>query len=167
MCVAMGVTLRTASLDDLVVIHGIRRDAILGIESDELDTSGRQVWADQRSPEFYAARVVAGDVVLALSKGTIVGWGSRSGDCITGLYVRREAALMGIGRAIMSRLETDIAKCEHDYVTLESSPNAVGFYSKLGYRPVGLRRHDDAVPMEKALSTESVATPRSACTSRR
>lgn len=64
---AVSLTIRKANLNDLGIIHDIRRDAILGIESDELGITKRQAWADSRSPEFYAQRVAAGDVVLAVS----------------------------------------------------------------------------------------------------
>ena len=39
----------------------------------------------------------------------------------------------------------------HECATLDSSPNAVGFYVKLGYTPVGPPDDDGAVPMRKAL----------------
>lgn len=64
----MSVTIRQASSDDLGIIHDIRRDAILGIESDDFGVIERQRWADRRSPEFFAERVAAGDVVLAISE---------------------------------------------------------------------------------------------------
>lgn len=147
----MSVTIRKAGLDDLGIIHDIRRDAILGIESDELDIRGRQAWADRRSPEFYEERVATGDVVLADSAGSAIGWGSSSGDCITGIYIRSSSGRIGVGRAIMSSLEADIVKRGHESATVESSPNAVGFYTKLGYTSVGLPDDDGAVPMKKRL----------------
>jgi hypothetical protein len=58
---------------------------------------------------------------------------------------------MGVGRAIMSSLEADIVKRGHECATLESSPNAVGFYTKLGYTSVGLP-DEGAVPMKKPLN---------------
>jgi GNAT superfamily N-acetyltransferase len=51
----------------------------------------------------------------------------------------------------MSRLESDIVKRGHECATLDSSPNAVGFYVKLGYTPAGPLNDDGAVPMRKAL----------------
>jgi hypothetical protein len=51
----------------------------------------------------------------------------------------------------MSRLESDIVKRGHECATLDSSPNAVGFYVKLGYTPLGPLNDDGAVPMRKAL----------------
>jgi ribosomal protein S18 acetylase RimI-like enzyme len=151
---AVSVTIRKADLEDLGIIHDIRRDSILGIESDALVISDRQVWADRRSPEFYAERVTAGNVVLAIFQGVIVGWGSSLGDCITGVYVRSSSGRKGVGRTIMSTLETDIVQRGHESARLESSPNALGFYTKLGYTAVGLPENDGAVPMKKPLTAQ-------------
>ena len=147
----MSVTIRQASSDDLGLIHDIRRDAILGIESDDFGVLERQRWADRRSPEFFAARVATGDVVLAISESNGLGWGSSSGDYISGLYIRSSSGRTGVGRAIMSRLESDIVKRGHECATLDASPNAVGFYLKLGYTPVGPPDDDGALPMRKVL----------------
>ena len=147
----MSVTIHKASSDDLVIIHNIRRDAILGIESDDLGAIDQQAWADRRSPGFYAERVVHGDVVLAVSEGSVIGWGSSSGDCVTGVYIRSSSCRKGVGRAIMLSLETDIVKRGHNCARLESSPNAVGFYTKLGYTSLGSPVDDGALPMKKVL----------------
>jgi GNAT superfamily N-acetyltransferase len=146
----MSVTIRQGSSDDLGIIHDIRRDAILGI-SDDFGVIERQAWADRRSPEFFAERIAAGDVVLAVSGISGLGWGSSSGDYISGVYVRSSSNCMGVGRAIVSRLESDIVKRGHEYATLDSSPNAVGFYLKLGYKLVESLNDDRSVPMRKAL----------------
>jgi putative acetyltransferase len=147
----MSVTIRKASSADLGIIHDIRRDAILGIESDDFGVVERHAWADRRSPEFFARRVAAGDVVLAVSGSSGLGWGSSSGNYISGVYVRSSSGRTGVGRAIMSRLEAGIVKRGHEYATLDSSPNAVGFYIKLGYASVGPPDDDGALPMRKAL----------------
>src|SRR4051812_16907652 len=93
-----------------------------GIESDEPGITKRRAWVDRRSPEFYAPRVAAGDVVLAVSASSPIGWGSSSDDCITGIYIRSSLGHRGVGRAIMSSLESDIVKRGHEWATLESSP---------------------------------------------
>src|SRR5438445_13007152 len=147
----MSVTIRKARSADLGIICDIRRDAILGIDSGDFGVIERQAWADRRSPEFFAERVAAGDVVLAVSGSSGLGWGSSSGDYISGVYIRSSSGRTGVGRAIMSRLESDIVKRGHECATLDSSPNAVGFYAKLGYTPAGPLNDDGAVPMRKAL----------------
>ena len=51
----------------------------------------------------------------------------------------------------MSRLESDIVKRGHECATLDSSPNAAGFYIKLGYALVGLPDNAGALPMRKTV----------------
>ena len=149
----MSIKLRTAHLDDLGIIHAIRRDAILGVPS-ETGLSDRQTWADRRSPEFFADRVAAGHVVIASSEGDDIGWGSSADAWITGLYVRSSWSRRGVGHTIMSRLEMEIVQRGHTCARLESSPHAIGFYTKLGYALVGLPDGDGAVPMKKRLRTD-------------
>ncbi len=72
----------------------------------------------------------------------------------------RRPVRTGVGRAIMSRLESDIVKRGHECATLDSSPNAVGFYVKLGYTPVGPLNDDGAVPMRKALRVRDLLSRR-------
>jgi GNAT superfamily N-acetyltransferase len=153
----MNLTLRAARLEDLGIIHAIRRDAILGVPS-ETGWSDRQTWADRRSPEFFADRVAAGHVVIASAEGDDIGWGSSAEAWITGLYVRSSWRRRGVGRTLMSRLETEMVQRGHTCAKLASSPNAIGFYTMLGYAPVGLPDGDGAVPMKKRLRT---AVPKS------
>ncbi len=147
------VTLRQANLCDLQIIHAIRRDAILGIKSEALAETDRREWAGSRSQEYFIDRVAAGEVLIAMVEGTAVGWGSTSGEFVTGLYVCPCASLRGIGRSIMSSLESRIMSDGHTSARLESSPNALQFYRRLGYVPVGSPQDDGAIPMKKALET--------------
>ena len=146
----MRITLHTARLSDLDLIHAIRRDAILGVPAGA-DLRDRQAWADSRSPSFYADRLVAGQVVLARVAGEAIGWGSSADALVTGLYIRSAWSRRGIGRTLMARLETAIAQQGHVWAHLAASPNAVGFYTKLGYAPRGLADGAGAVPMTKRL----------------
>ena len=148
----MRITLRTARLDDLGSIHAIRRDAILGGPA-ATGLRDRQAWADRRSPAFYADRLAAGTVVLASAEGDDIGWGSSADAWITRLYVRAAWSRRGVGRTILARLETEIVQRGHACARLAASPNAVGFYTKLGYAPVGLPDGEGAVPMQKRLRT--------------
>ena len=146
----MRIALRPACLGDLDLLHAIRRDAILGVAA-EMDLRERQTWADRRSPTFFADRVAAGHVVIASVDGDDIGWGSHADAWVTGLYVRPSGSRRGVGRTLMSRLEREIAERGHTCVRLASSPNAVGFYTTLGYGPAGLPDDEGAVPMKKRL----------------
>ena len=170
----MRIKLRTAGLDDLTSIYAIRRDSILGVPSEAslndspeerllrwrqpavrhrqtLRERQRQAWADKRSPNYYQARITAGHVVIASFEEDNIGWGSSSDDCITGLYVCSSWCRRGVGRVIMDSLEMEILRRGHTCARLGSSPDAVGFYTKLGYESVGFPDEDRAVPMKKHL----------------
>jgi GNAT superfamily N-acetyltransferase len=174
------IKLRTAGLDDLISIYAIRRDSILGVLSEaslsdspeerllfsprrfaneRLRQRQRQAWADQRSPNYYQDRITAGHVVIASFEEDNIGWGSSSDDYITGLYVCSSWYRRGIGRIIMDSLEMEILRRGYTYARLGSSPDAVGFYTKLGYESVGFPDEDRAVPMKKHLKiTDSKST---------
>jgi GNAT superfamily N-acetyltransferase len=145
------ITIRQANLYDLQLIHAIRRHAILGISSAALAEADRLEWADSRSPQFFMERVAAGQLLIAMIEEYAAGWGSASGDHITGLYVRPSLALRGVGRRIMASLESQIISDGHISARVESSPNALNFYQKLGYTPVGPPQADRAIPMHKTL----------------
>lgn len=168
----MRIKLRTAGLDDLTSIYAIRRDSILGVPSEaSLNDSPeerllrwrqptaryrqtlreRQAWADKRSPNYYQDRITAGHVVIASFEEDNIGWGSSSDDCITGLYVCSSWCRRGVGRVIMDSLEMEILRRGYTCARLGSSPDAVGFYTKLGYKSVGFPDEDRAVPMKKHL----------------
>jgi len=146
------VTLRTASLDDFEIIHAIRRDAILGVAA-ETGLRDRQTWADSRSPAFFADRVAARPGRHGQFGGRRYWVGSSAETWITGLYVRTSWSGKGVGRRLMATLETEIVKQGHACARVESSPNAVGFYTRLGYIQVGLPDGEGAVPMKKRLRT--------------
>jgi GNAT superfamily N-acetyltransferase len=157
----VSIKLRTAGLDDLATIYAIRRDAILGVPSEaSLDDSPeerlrqRQAWADKRSPNYYQDRLTAGHIIIASSEEDNIGWGSSSDDCITGLYVCSSWCCKGIGRIIMDSLEMEIFRRGYTFARLGSSPDAIGFYTKLGYESVGFPDDDRAVPMKKRLNND-------------
>jgi GNAT superfamily N-acetyltransferase len=149
----VSIKLRTAGLDDLATIYAIRRDAILGVPS-EASLDDRQAWADKRSPNYYQDRLTAGHIIIASSEEDNIGWGSSSDDCITGLYVCSLWCCKGIGRIIMDSLEMEIFRRGYTFARLGSSPDAIGFYTKLGYESVGFPDDDRAVPMKKRLNND-------------
>jgi hypothetical protein len=51
----------------------------------------------------------------------------------------------------MAWMESRIEQHGHSSVTLESSPNAVGFYKRLGYQETGLPDERGAHPMARVL----------------
>jgi GNAT superfamily N-acetyltransferase len=91
-----------------------------------------------------------GQVVIANAATVHVGWGSSSEDWITGLFVDSAWSGRGVGRITMARLESAIAQRGYVCAKLASSPNAIGFYTKLGYSIAGRPDEEGAVPMQKS-----------------
>ena len=142
---------RVATLNDLEAIHDIRRDSILGIESEHFSPSELHAWAERRSPEFFAPRVEEGAIVLVVSDAGPIAWGSSAADKITGIYVRPSTWRAGVGCSLMARLEADIVGCGYRCVTLTASANAVGFYAKMGCVGGDPSAHGKTVLMTKIL----------------
>lgn len=142
---------RLVTLNDLEAVHDIRRDAILGTESEHFSPSELQTWADRRSPEYFAPRVAEGAIVLVVSEAGPIAWGSSAADKITGIYVRPSTWRAGVGRSLMARLEVDIVGRGYTCVTLSASANALGFYAKMGYTGVEPSADGKAVLMTKIL----------------
>ena len=125
---------RKGTLEDLELIHEIRRAAILGITSKELSRTECHTWAERRSPEYFAPRVEAGEVVIVENEsGEAIAWGASVGKRVEGIYVRPESGLRGVGRHLMSQLEKQVAVRGNSSAQLAASLNAVGFYEKIGY----------------------------------
>jgi len=129
----MQIIFRDATMEDLNAIDAIRRDAIMGIRSDCFSETERRAWADKRKAEFFAPMVADGTVQMAQAADGPVAWGSSVGDEIKGVYVRAAASDAGIGRRLVARLELAITERGYRCARLAASPNAVGFYTKLGY----------------------------------
>ena len=142
---------RKGTLEDLELIHEIRRAAILGISSKEFSRTECRTWAERRSPEYFA-RVETGAVVIVENEsGEAIAWGASVGKRIEGIYVRPESGRRGVGRQLMSELEEQIRERGNSSTRLAASLNAVGFYEKLGYVALDGVSDSKTVPMVKEL----------------
>ena len=147
----MTTSLRPAHMADLDAIHRIRREAILGIVSEEYPADFLRVWADKRAVDYFAPRVSKGLVVLAEVGGVAVGWGSSEEGKVVGVYVHPSAGRSGIGRRLVARLEEDIAERGYTRAELAASLNAVAFYTRLGYKKIRSYSVGDAFRMQREL----------------
>ncbi len=143
---------RKGTLEDLELIHEIRRAAILGISSKEFSRTECRTWAERRSPEYFAPRVETGAVVIVENEsGEAIAWGASVGKRVEGIYVRPECGRRGVGRQLMSELEEQIRERGNSSTRLAASLNAVGFYEKLGYVALDGVSDSNSVPMAKEL----------------
>ena len=143
---------RKGTLEDLELIHEIRRAAILGISSKEFSRTECHTWAERRSPEYFAPRVETGAVVIVEDEsGEAIAWGASVGKRVEGIYVRPECGRRGVGRQLMSELEEQIRERGNSSTRLAASLNAVGFYEKLGYVALDGVSDSKTLPMAKEL----------------
>lgn len=95
---------RQGTLDDLELIHKIRRAAVFAINSKDIDKSECRAWADARTPEYFAPRVEAGLIVIVENEsGEAIAWGSSEGQRVEGIYVSPTSCHCGIGRQLMDQ----------------------------------------------------------------
>lgn len=93
----------------------------------------------------------------AYDNGKMIGMISlRNETHISLLFVDEEYHMKGVGRALMNYL-TEYASREEgkEFVTVNSSPYALGFYHKLGFQDTGFEETNDGIrytPMKKYLS---------------
>ncbi len=98
-------------------------------------------------PEFMAhfwsglairqAHLALGRYVVALRGGRIIGIAGRRGRALDDLFIAPEAIGGGVGR-ILLRWALDDARGDGLVLLLvDSDPDAVGFYRRMGGRPVG------------------------------
>ena len=156
----MHVTLREADADDLVAIHKIRRQAILGITPGPFSIDEIRAWADKRTPDYFAPRLLRNEVLIARSETGPVAWGSCQAGKIEGLYVLPSAGRSGVGRLLMDAMESQIADRGYPTAGLWASRNAVGFYERLGFRTMKIHE-DGSHSMLKDLHSSPLPSPSS------
>ncbi|WP_432464400.1 GNAT family N-acetyltransferase [Agarivorans sp. QJM3NY_33] len=79
----------------------------------------------------------------------------RHGNYIAQLYVRSEYQGYGIGRRLVEGM---LARCSAESIQLKASVNALGFYEKLGFKPLSTEQSRNGirfVPMELKLNPET------------
>lgn len=135
---------RTATPDDAPGILALHVDSIRAFGPDAYDDTQVAAWAEKeggadRYPigESGHYLVVAEDTESDRSH-SIVGYGHLvpQSDEVRAVYVRPDAARRGVGSAVLARLERYARNVARQRLELWASHNAVGFYERMGYRPV-------------------------------
>lgn len=134
--------MRAARLGDAPAIMEVHRSAVRGIAASSYDLEVLDGWApddiSQDRIDAVARTIEIGEELILVAEdeaGRIMGfgWTVPARSELRGLYVRAEHARIGIGRAILSRLETSALEAGIMALHLESSLNAQPFYQANGY----------------------------------
>lgn len=73
---------------------------------------------------------------VAFDQDELLGTGSLEGNEIHTLFVKPKHFDRGVGKKLMTKLESEAKKDNYSFVKLSSSLTAIDFYLKLGYKKV-------------------------------
>jgi len=119
-------------------------------------------WGGRKYDEARRVRTIQNDHVLVLvQKGTVLGYSHLSHDGeLRALYLDSSAIGQRLGKQLLERVEEEAKTQKLDRIFLDSTINAVGFYSHHGYVSAG-EEHTVTIngeqirclPMEKRLKS--------------
>lgn len=136
----MQFRIRTASLADVPELAMIQRDAIDAIDDRSYAPDARRAWRDRPAGELRAL-VSAGRYRVAEQDGALIGgagWQEAedgSAATIRAVFVHPSVHGQGVGAALVSAIEAEIASRGIARLIVPAALNAVGFYERLGYAP--------------------------------
>jgi len=140
---------RLADLSDVTTLYDIRQAAIRQLSLSHLSEGEAAAWAERGGMPRAKQSITKDEVWVAMLGVRAIGWLHREANSIEGLYVSPSAARQGVGTALVSLAESQIAQRGHHSVVLDSSLNAVAFYLRLGYTPTTNQRSPAEVSMHK------------------
>lgn len=136
------VAIRRAAEADLPVIAEIQEDSILTLGRRVYGRARAEAWARfgiEQSHDLLSQ----GEFFVAEAHGRVLGVSGWSPDAeradsawIRYVFVRPEAAGLGIGRRLVATAEHAALAAGRDRLMLWASLNALGFYGALGYQQV-------------------------------
>jgi GNAT superfamily N-acetyltransferase len=154
------VTLRPATADLIECLFEIHRDAVTnGCRSHYSDDQISR-WFEGRSPRIYLDAIESQAIWIAEMDRNILGFTEYWPGSVSMLFVRSEAAGMGVG-ALLLDFAVTAARQDHDgNITVEATLNAQKFYEKHGFVKTG----ENCLLRESGLRLETVLMDRIATT---
>lgn len=132
---------RPADAGAIVRLHeaAIRERGPVAYDEDQVDA-----WAANKDPDRYPIDDPDSHFVVATRAGTVAGFGELVPDEreVRAVYVHPDHAGDGVGTAILDHLEGTAREEGLEGLELLSSKNAVGFYERRGWEPVGNVDHE-------------------------
>jgi GNAT superfamily N-acetyltransferase len=143
--------IRRAEAADEEALVGIRRRAILALTAPAMSTGQAERWATRGTADRVARAMREHDVWVAV-EGAAIGWVEVDRDRVAALYVSPSCSRRGVGSALLAFAETSMRNSGYTTAHLESSPNALDYYLRRGYRRCGPADSDGAWPLRKDLA---------------
>lgn len=152
---------RPATGADAEEIFRVHSESIRVLCSGKYEPEEIAAWIAVRTPDSYRVALATRELFVAEWLGEVVGFGQLDPQKaeIEACYVAPGAIGVGVGVALLFRMETEALRRGHSSVRLNSTLNAEGFYAKCGYRWLGKATHRVSgkvdlacIRMEKELS---------------
>jgi GNAT superfamily N-acetyltransferase len=143
---------RLAMLYDARPLFELRRKSILALAPQAMSVSQAETWAENLTVIGMERKLRAFEIWVMEQDDAVVGWGAIAADHLEGLYVDPDFAHRGIGTELLGVLEVLMRERGVLAVRAEASANALGFYLRCGYEPIGPVSPEGARPIIKRLS---------------
>lgn len=159
----MSLAIRPATEND---IEALARLAAENLERVNAACHGPEVMAMARrqcSPQALREQLGWKEVYVALRDGDLAGTGALANFgtgalprwCLSNLFVRLDLHGLGVGTALVERIEASARGRNARCLEVPSSRNAVGFYARLGFAASGLPEEDELTWMAKRFGDRS------------
>ena len=129
--------IREASMADAQALYEAHQDSVHNLCVGAYTEEQLAVWFEDRSPEIYRPAMEAHQIWLAEQSGRVLGFVGFALGEVTLLFVRKEAAGLGLGKQLFA---LGLAKAESGFtgpLTVVATQNSQRFYQSHGFQPVG------------------------------
>src|SRR5690349_6563092 len=128
------IRIRPAKHVDAPAICAMHIDSIRRSCAKDYTPEQIEAWAGRKVPADYTRGLDVGEtIVVAEAQGHVVGFGSMRANCIRGMYIAPEFQRRGVGRQLLAELERLARLGGFENLRLESTFNALPFYSSQGF----------------------------------
>jgi len=144
------ITIRAATLSDAPRIHQLHLAAVRALCAPSYEASVIDGWLTGRSPQDYARGISSGALLVAETRGAVIGFCEGVPGEVRAVFVDPPWAGRGIGAQLLARAVILAEAGQSGPICLESTLNAVGFYERHGFRqlgPVAVSRSRVEVPV--------------------
>jgi GNAT superfamily N-acetyltransferase len=156
----MSIVIRPARSADVPAMSGVLTASIVELcaADHSNDPAAIAAWTRNKTPEGVATMLANTNLLMFVTEvsGQIgaVGAVTRTGEIALN-YVAPTMRFLGLSKALLSRLETELKSLGFAEARLEATATAQRFYERAGWRPDGPRatgRVVNGYPMKKLLA---------------
>lgn len=159
------LVVREARLADAPALFETHCDSVRTLCAGAYTTAQLAVWFEGRSAEIYRAAIQAGRIWLAERGGVVLGFVGFVPGEVTLLFVRGEAAGVGLGKRLFALGVAKAAANWEGPLTVVATRNALPFYAAQGFTAVAVNSvvrgqtevHFEVIEMQRPQPSEPVA----------